>query len=46
MLQQSVQITKVRCEAMPTGPRFQSIGNVTAITRTEDEALSVWWLGK
>ena len=45
-LHRSVKISKVRCEVLPTGPRFTSIGGITFVTPTEDTDLSSWWLNK
>jgi hypothetical protein len=45
-LHRVVKISKVRCEVLPTGPRFTSIGGITFVTPTEDTGLSSWWLNK
>jgi hypothetical protein len=45
-LHRVVKISKVRCEVLPTGPRFKSIGAITFVTPSEDNDLSSWWLNK
>jgi hypothetical protein len=47
-LHRVVKISKVRCEVLPTGPRFTSIGGITFVTPTEEcpTDLSTWWLNK
>jgi hypothetical protein len=44
MLHRAVKVAKVRCEVLPTGPRFKAIGQITFLTTIDDDALSAWWL--
>jgi len=46
MMHRVVKVSKVRCEVLPTGPRFKSIGQTTFITIADNDELSSWWLNK
>jgi hypothetical protein len=46
MLHQVIKVSKVRCEVLPTGPKFKSIGQLTFLTTGDDSILSTWWLSK